>query len=553
MSETQASAAAAADPYYEIRMTGKQVFLRVHPPEGGKRANLTDIQRALRQREVAYRHDILFDIYRRATNEFEPLASQEITRFDVQVQVSDDAQEAFLTVVPPDKGQDSLTPARIKDALEAANVQKGINYEAIKEVLQEQKAVTDMLIAQGRPKTDGEDGRVELESTPSEHVWVDDNTVNYRELNLINNVQDGDLIARIVHPTAGRDGYDVLARVLKARPGKHARLKLGRNVRLSDDGRELFATKAGYVVRRGGKISVENILEVENVDAETGNIRFHGVVRVRGQVDDAYLVEAEKGIEVDGTVGKSTLRSRGDIRVKGGAFGATLEAEGSVYAGFLSECTVKAGANVTATEYILHSTVVAKRAVRVTAEPKGFIQGGRIKAGSEIWAAILGSDATEMTTVLEVGGGVNVRKRFDALQERIDANLASFESVRKNLAFLQRQRETEGELEPRKRETYESMVASSRKLIGELQREAELHHEMLEALGEPQEDVGMVLISQQVNPGSTVQIQTSKVSLHDALDACGFVLMSGSLKAIPYAQAMRRSKAQAAQRASAAS
>jgi uncharacterized protein len=549
MTDVQTDANGAATAYFEIRLSGKQVFLRVHPPEGGRRANLTDIQKELRRREVPYRHEILFDIYRRASNEFELLANQEITRFDVHVDVAEDDQRAFVTVVPPDRGQDSLTPARIKQALEAANVQKGINYEVIKEVLLEQKGVEQALIAQGQPKRDGTDGKVELVNPPSERVWVEDGLADYRELNLIANVVEGELIARISHPTSGRDGYDVHANVLRAKPGKSPRLKLGRNVRLNEEHTELYATRAGYVVRVGDKISVEDILQVNNVDAETGNIRFHGVVRVLGQVEDAYLVEAEKGIEIGGTVGKATLRCKGDIRVGGGLFGAMVECDGTLYAGFLSECKVKAGAHVVVDEYILHSEVQAKRTVKVTRELQGFITGGRVKAGTEIWAAIVGSNVSEVPTVLEVGSGVNIRKRYDAIQERIEANLEAFDGMRKNLAFLQHQRETEGALDDRKRETYDAMVASAHKLISELLRQGQLHHEMLRSLAEPDEEQGMVLVAQQANAGSTVQIQTSKVNLKDPVDSCAFLLMAGSLKAMPYGQALRLQKQQQAQRA----
>jgi uncharacterized protein (DUF342 family) len=549
MTDAQSNEAAVAESFFEIRVQGKQVSLRVHPPEGGVRANLTDIQKELRRREIAYRLDTLFDIYKRASNEFEPLANQEITRFDVEVNVVDDWQEARIKVVPPDRGQEKLTPAHIKQALEAAGVQKGINYDVIREILMEQKAVEDVVVARGHPKQDGREGVIELVHPPSEGVFVEHNRADYRELNLINNVVEGDLIARITHPTAGKDGFDVRARVLKSRPGKRARFKLGRNVRLNEDGTELFAAKAGYVVRRGDKLSVENILDLPNVDSETGNIRFHGVVRVRGQVEDAFILEAEKGIDVGGTVGKATVRCKGDIHIRGGAFGAVLECEGNLYARFLSECTVKCSGDVIVDEYVLHSQVAAKRTVKVTREPKGFITGGHIKAGTEIWSPNVGSDVSEVATALEVGAGVSVRKRYEALQERIDSNLAAFDGLRKNLAFLQHQRETEGPMDSHKRDIYERMVASGQKLIDELQRQGPLHHDMLHALAEPEEDTGMVLISQQVNAGTTVQVQTSKVNLKDPLESCAFLLVGGALKAMPYAQAIRLHKQQQAQRA----
>src|SRR3990172_4656715 len=98
------------------------VLLRIRPPEKGKKANLSDIQRELRLRDISYRHETLFDIYRRASNEFEPLSTREATDYEVLVEVSEDAMQSWLTVVPPEVGEVDLDPAKIKTALEASRV-----------------------------------------------------------------------------------------------------------------------------------------------------------------------------------------------------------------------------------------------------------------------------------------------------------------------------------------------------------------------------------------------------------------------------------------------
>ncbi len=527
---------------YELKLSGRQVLLRIQPPEGARRASLSEIQKELRRRDLPYRHETLFEIYRRASNEFEPLAVHEAKEYDVFLEVSEDAQQAFITVVPPDLGEDSLRPASIKKALEAAKVERGIRYDEIKRILAAGEAQQHVLIAQGKLRKQGVDGRIEFDEKAGQTVVLGENFADYRELNLINNVVSGDLIARITHPTRGEDGYNVHAKVLKARPGKKPKYKVGRNVRLSEDATELFAVRDGYVVRTGDKISVENILELDNVDGETGNIRFHGVVRVRGQVEDNYEVEADKGIDVAGTVGKALLKSKGDIRIKGGAFGASLESEGNVHARFLSDSKVKADGSVIVDEYVLHCEVIAKRTVKVTREPQGFIMGGRTRAGTEIWSPVVGSEVSEDRTVLEVGGGVNVRKRFDALQERIDADLDGFDKLRKNLLYLQHQRESEGPLEGRQKEMYDRTVQSGRGMCADLLKQAKLHHEMLGAIANPQEDIGCVMISHMAHPGTSVQVQTSRVNVKDAMESCAFMILAGGLKAMPYGAALKLHK-----------
>ncbi len=520
-------------------------MLLVHPPEGGMRANLKDIQKYLRRQEIAYRHETLFDIYQRASGEFELLANQEVRNYQLKVEVSEDEQEAWLSVVAPDTGDEKIDPAAVKKALEEAKVEKGILYPEIKRILASGESQERVLIARGMMNKHGENGHIEFVENPNNKFELGDNTADFKELGLFDNVFEDDLIAKITRPTEGGDGYNVRAKILRGRPGKKARYMLGKNVRLDEDETELFAAKDGYVVRTGRKISVENILDVNNVDSETGNIRFHGVVRVRGQVEDGFAVEAEKGIEVMGTVGKAALKTKGDIQIEGGVFGATLESGGNISARFLSEAKVKAGLNVYVRAYILHSEVTAKRAVKVEEEEEGFIKGGRVRAGTEIWSSIVGSDVSEEPTALEVGGSVNIRKRFDQLEERIEANLEGFDKIRKNLQYLVKQRETEGlTTDERKKALISDATKSGLKMTRDMLQQGKLHHELLKQMRNTQESNAMVMVLKKANPGTTVQIQTSRVQLKDPLETIAFAIMGGSLKAIPYTTALNLHKQQ---------
>lgn len=525
--------------------SNRQVLLRVHPPEGSRKASLKEIQQELRRLKVTYRHETLFEIYRQAANEYELLATHESKDYEVMVDVSPDALNAWIKVIPPDRGSGRLTPEKIKEALEHSSIEKGILYDQIKRILDSGEARERVLIAQGAPNQHGVNGKIEFTEKATERFAMGDNTADYRELNLIDNVVEGERIAVITHPTPGVNGFNVHAKILKGRPGKRAKIKLGRNVHLNEEGTELTAVTAGYVVRSGSKISVENVLEVNNVDGETGNLRFHGVIRVRGQVEDGFELNAEKGIEVAGTVGKAKLFSRGDILIGKGALGADLECQGNLQAKFFTDVRTKVGGNVLVDDYILHSEVEARRAVKVAVDPNGFILGGRVKAGSEIWAPIMGSEVSEEHTALEVGGGVNVRKRFDALDARMEHNLEVYDKLRKNLQYLQRKREKEGAPEDgRQKELYETLLNSGRKLTRELLEQSRLHHELLQELAHPEEDIGMVIASQAVHPGVTVQIQTSRVSIRDPMEACGFSLLGGHLKAMPFGAALKLHKQQ---------
>lgn len=527
---------------YQLKMAGRQVLLRVEPPEGSRKANLSEIQEQLHRRGVSYRHETLFDIYRRATGEFEPLAQRDAREYEVHVEVAPDGQRAWLTVVPPDVGQDELDPARIKEALEAARVEKGIRYDEIKRVLRDKVENQRVLVAEGRPKEDGTDGWLEFFHDPNEHAAIEENWADFRERNMIRNVTEGDLLVRVHYPVAGQDGFDVHARTLRAKPGKRAKIRLGRNVKVDESGTEVYALRDGYLVRMGDRISVEDVLDLNNVDGETGNVRFHGVVKVRGQVEDAFTVEAEKGIEVNGTVGKAVLTTKGDIKIGAGAFNTEIECDGSLHVRFLQEARVHAGGSVTADEYILHANVVAGTFVTVKAEPRGFITGGSVRAGTFIQAAVLGAAASEEPTVLEVGSGVDLRKSQEALEERMLTNLEVFQKTLKNLLYLQRQREQEGAIPDERRETYLRMVAGGSKLRDELQQQSRQYHRLRGTLSEGDPAPAAVLASQAIHPGVTLAVQRQKLVVRDPRDGGGFMIVDGAMKALPYGQVLKVQK-----------
>ena len=535
---------------FEIKNQGRQLLLRVHPPEGGrKKAKLQDIEKALRQRKVEFRHEILFDIFRRSSGEFEPLAIHDLKDYQVEIEVSPDTLHAWLTVIPPDVGERKLDPAIIKQTLEGRKVEKGIMYDQIRRILDQPGAHERVLVAQGKPKTDGVNGTIEFLEQARPTPQVSQNTMDLRELNLINNVHTGDLIARITHPTPGENGFNVHAQVLKAIPGKRAKFKVGRNVKLTDDGTEMFATKEGYVVRTGSKISVEHVLQVENVDGDTGHIRFHGVVKVLGNVEDAFELEAEKGIEVGGSVGKAKVRCGGDIVIKGGVNGGDVQGDGNLNAIFLADAKVRVQGAVTVRDYILHSDVVANGPIQVQHETDGFIQGGRVRSNSVIFVPTAGSEISEDKTVFEVGGGVTLRAQYDTANQRLQENREKFNTLRLNLAYLQRER-SKGALNGKQGETYENTLDAGLRLRNEILSYVKQYHDLAASVQNPESDHGFIFISRLVNPGTSLQVQTGRVIVSDPLERVAYTFAGGGIKALPYGEALKMHKLQSRKRQS---
>lgn len=534
---------AAHAKQYELKSEGAKILLKVRPPaEGEKKAALTDIQKELDAQGVAYDPEKLFAIYRRARDEYEPLANRESKDYDIAVTVSEDGTEAHLRVTPPTFGHAPLTPDMYKTAIREAKVEKGILYDVLKQVVAKRIENKSILIAKGAPAEDGVDGRMEIELGPGAKPQASAgfaDRVDYRELNLVSNVQPGQCVAKVFPPTEGKDGFTVTGKPLPARAGKAAKLRLGVNVELTPDGTEVRATKAGFVVWAADKLSVEDVFEVEHINSATGHVRFNGVVNVKGNIEDGFKVEAGKTVNVGGTIGNTTVKCGGNVTVKGGVMGATIEAGGTISARFFSEAHLRAKQDVVAEEYILHSNVQADRAVLVTKGSVGFIKGGLIRAGSEIVSPVVGSEVSEGDTKLEVGVGIDVRAKFEKLQIKLANAWVNFDKHRKNLTFLEQRRMQEGALPPDQAGQMHTIIEQARKARSELMEGITEHHELLANIGDASASIGAILVPAICNAATSVQVQRYSMRIASPLKACGFLIVDGTLKVMDYALAQK--------------
>ncbi len=523
---------------YELKHMADKILLKVRPPaEGEKKVPLTEIQKALDGQGIGYDPEKLFAIYRRARDEFEPLANRESKDYEITVKVSEDAQEAYMTVMPPTVGRAPLTPDMYKKAIVEAKVEKGILWEDLKRVMAQHIENKPVLIARGVAALDGADGRVEFEPAPGVQQHPQSagfaDRVDYRELNLITNVQPGQLIAKVTAPTDGAPGFTVTGKELRARAGKPAKLRLGANVEASANGTEVRATKPGFVVFAGDKLSVEDVYEVDNVNSATGHVRFSGVINIKGNIEDGFKVEAGKSVNVGGTVGNTSIKAGGNVTIRGGVMGATIEAGGTISARFFAEAKLRAKQDVLAEEYILHSTVQADRAVVVTKAGVGFIKGGVVRAGAEITSPVVGSEVSEGDTRLEVGLGFDARAKFEKLETVLANAWVNFDKFRKNVAFLEQKRLQEGALPAQQQGQLRGSVEQARKVRGELLEHVGTYHELLSHLNEGGA-AGAIMVPAVAHAATNIQVQRYQMRVNSPLKSCGFMVLDGTLKVLDF-------------------
>ncbi|MHB9093062.1 MAG: DUF342 domain-containing protein, partial [Eubacteriales bacterium] len=314
----------------------------------------------------------------------------------VNLELNNTKMEAYLRVSPPEGGQ-PVTRQDIENALKEKNVIYGINDDIIDRAVNMQMVSEPLVIARGAAPIDGENARIDFKFTtdvlPGKPTEMVDGRVDYYSLNLIQNVEQGEVLAVKIPAGQGTPGRLVTGEEVPAKPGKDIQLSIGKNVELRENNSVAVSTANGHVLLSGNKINVSNVYEVKgDVDFNTGNIEFNGTVIVKGSVREGFKVIAEGDVEVMNTIADGVVECTGNLKVKNGIVGRTkskIKAGESVFTRFIENSSVESGGDIVVGEAIMHSKVSAKKSIVVGG--KGVIVGGISRAGEEINCKIVGS------------------------------------------------------------------------------------------------------------------------------------------------------------------
>lgn len=220
----------------------------------------------------------------------------------------------------------TLKPQQIVNELKALGIQQGIVFPAIKKVTEVTKPY-ELIVARGKLPIEGTNGDVEI------HIDIDDcepdelEKVDFRELNAIATVKEGQIIATHIRPTEGQTGKNLLGKTIGVKPVRDVLLRLGKNVKLINE--NVVATTSGRpsVDRRDKLVKIEVNHEFHHpgeVNLESGNIRFEGDVRIGGNVQPSMFVGATGSITIGGTVSKATIHSVKSAIIRGNILSSTV-------------------------------------------------------------------------------------------------------------------------------------------------------------------------------------------------------------------------------------
>lgn len=348
-----------------------------------------------------------------------------IEKEKITVKVSGDALEAYITLnmamekLRLDKRRELLP--KIIDSLTKAGVVYGIDTDVLKGELKPNEPI---LVARGQKPVPGRDAIVKLyEIDDPKPTVIENDKVNYYDLNLIHKVQAGNWLGERLDPVPGIPGKNVFGTEIAATGGLSLPLLYDHNSveMVRENGKDvLYALKTGAVYFMGDSIAVYDVFEIKgNVDFNTGNIDFNGYVSITGTVEENFSVRARKDIEISGEYGiggVSRIESTdGNIYIRGGVAGknrAKIYCKRNLYVKFLSDVEVFCEGSVFVGFYIRNSTIRARQVI--VDSPRGQIVGGLIDADIKVECAEIGNWMETRTQILIRGfNRTELQKRLD--------------------------------------------------------------------------------------------------------------------------------------------
>ena len=435
-----------------VRVKRDGVFLKVMPPmaKGKRIEDITALEDKLIDAGVKeYDSHLAKKMLHEQTGKYEKIGewdpSRTVNNAKISYSISDDKMRAYVTVTKPNKGGREMDLQDVKEIMENCGVTFGFQEENVIKCLEEGTFNVPILAAEGRPPVNGKNAQIEYLVNVNKKVIPkyigEDQSIDYKDLSIVENVHEGQKLAKKIPATDGEIGRTVLGLKIDTKSGKDIDIKevLGDNVEMSDDDEYIIASISGQVVLKGKSLNVEPIFEVSgDVGPETGNINFIGSVVVKGSVSDNYSIKAEGNIDVHGTVGKCDLEAKGNIMVKLGIQGnenSYVKAGGDVIAKFIQFSNVQAGNNVVVTEAILNSNIDADNRIILIGK-RASASGGRLRALREVNGKVLGSQAGAKT-LIETGISPIKRLAADNLDKEKTELDSSIEETERNIKSLE--------------------------------------------------------------------------------------------------------------------
>lgn len=532
----------AKSAHVKLSIRPNGTFLTLYPPvEGGKNLIIDEVEAYLDKviqggyEKVMVREELKKPLI--SVREVQ-ISKEQIPPVNETVVVSVMADRLSVKgrFYPPTEGGRLLERDDIITEMVKCGVKYGVAEDTIAEFLKNRQYEETLVIAEATMQVEGSDAVItfffntDLTQKPKVN---EDGSVDFHHLDVISSVSAGDLLAELTPAVQGKPGIDVCGGLLRPVKVKQKILRVGKNIKLSEDGLKAYSEVNGHATVEGEQVFVSNMYEVPaNVDTSTGDIEYEGNVLVHGNVLAGFSITAKGDIVVEGVVEGANLRAGGHIILKRGIQGmdrGILKANGNVISRFIESATVEAGGYVSA-DAIMHSNVSAKGDITVDGK-KGFISGGNIRSGTVVSAKTIGSSMGTSTNI-EVGIEPEIITEYHELGKEQETLKDEQEKNMQILIALAKRIKLGEKLPPDKLLQFKKANEAKDNMT---KREEEIT-ERMKVLKETIDSYegGMVKVSSTAHPGVKLTISNAVYYLKTEISYCRFVKSQGDVKIETY-------------------
>lgn len=454
-----------------------------------------------------------------------------------QITISEDGMSAWVTLNSPQNEGKAITLEEVNKALADQGVVVNINQLAVEQMVYLKLWDHPHLVAIGSEPEVGRDGYIEYYFPTTQElipkVTSNDGKVDFRSLNLINNVKKGDLLAERFPAEEGKSGQTVTGKVILPPKPNNPVLLGGKDTSLDASGVRLVAARDGHVSLVDGKPTVISLYSVQHdLDYSVGNIDFVGNVQVTGDVKAGFSIRAGGDVEIFGMVEAADIFAGGNILIKNGIFGAGkchLAASGNILARFVENASLRAGKDVIVNDSITRSQIKAGGKIKIN-NYTGDILGGHLEALEEITAGVFGSEL-HVPTELELGVEPKFRAEYVELLNKYNEKKKTRQVLEGYIIEYKNFRENKKQVSESYKHTIRQRLRSYSELtneLTELEEKLKVFEEELAKL-----DHGSVKASQKVYPGVTVTIVKTSFVVESEIGRTMFIYDKGEVKPVP--------------------
>lgn len=335
------------------------------------------------------------------------------------ISVGPDEMEAYLEITDEHA---NITTDTVLQALHDIGICHGIDNTVMDCLVRTPVTGQQFRIAAGTSPTVGRDGwyeyffRTQLNRTPAE---LPDGSVDFQNVEWFETVKKGQTIA-IYHPAEdGIAGCSVTGKTLPAKRGAEQHILTGTGFQLLSDRRTYVAATTGIICLNHDKLTISDLLVLEDVNTATGNVNFDGNIYITGKVGSGANIHATGDIIINGYVESACIQCDGNILFRQGvnaSGGGQITAAGNIVGKFFETANLHAGGDIRIM-YGMNCTLYAGGKIKALGS-KGSIAGGTSYAemGFEIHNA---GNQAGLPTYLNMGLNSSLEGKLSQFENEI--------------------------------------------------------------------------------------------------------------------------------------